>query len=295
MMVEPGDEIDIVAIGGGTIPLDLTITTLNEHLMLTTIDDFNHTLTAASWTTVPEWDGCSILSGTFVAGDSQLTWAKGMYHDLPFSITTNTSHISIRSFEALGNKAYGGSGDFGSFGIRLCADSISTGNTSVAQYYVRAYYPEGFFAKTYFRNEGGSTVVSDDAPALGTSNDDPASLQEYRADMDFSYEDAEGTFGLFSLFTRADSDSKWRPVDGLFQLEMNIVDPTVITKLCVTSDWNAFGGGFRPQHDDIRICSGENKNLGTGTNLLINGSIDQNNWDGGTMMQITGSFIPAAM
>ncbi len=268
MMVAPGDEIDFVITelaGLPTKPLDISITTIKEHLALTTLDDFDHH-SLLPWTTVPGMGGIdqrfegSPPTNYYITAGNDSGWSKGAYKDLPFEITTNTDFISIRHFSKIGT---GGTGSLGAPYIRLCDDSITTTNSSIVGWGQRAYaeYGEPIDAHIYFWNGEGVATGSDAPWNFGEK-------LEFRADMDLSYVDAEGKYGLFTLFMKRTGATIWSPVEGLVNIEMKVTDPTTITKIATILNWNP-SKGYNPYIDDIRYCTGKHANKGTATNLLV--------------------------
>lgn len=182
-MVEPGDEIDFVAINGGTKPLDLTITTLKEHLTLTTFDDFDRDYPDTAWSSVPDWGSMtrwaegSPATNYYVQGLDVSGWAKGEYREMPFSITTNTSLVSFRHIGAVGEEEYYGA--YGAVGLRFCDDTIATGDTRVVEYQLRVYPGGGDpINRLYFIDGEGVGIFFQP-----TWNH--ADKVEFRADMDF--------------------------------------------------------------------------------------------------------------
>lgn len=272
-MVEPGEKIDFVALAGygsGTKPLDLTITTIETNLQLTTFSDFNHSY-MISWGDIPAWqfmrtvdEGGTNRYATFY--DDGIEWAAGGFQDMPFAVSTNAGLSTFRYFSKLGP---GGSyyKDFGSSGLAFAYDSIvsSSADTSFAfQFKLNAYqqgvnYPH----MVTYDGEGTGTNFTSAFPVN--------TWIEFRADIDWSHQDDEGKYGLFSLFSR-EGTGFWQPVAELQGVEMKIEDPSLITRLCAIVD--ASEDGYSPYLDDIRYSNGENPSLGAGTNLLVNGSID---------------------
>jgi hypothetical protein len=263
MMVEPGDTIDFVGIGTGTKPLDLTITTLKEHLTLTTLDDFDRYFAISAWTRVPllgsfddRSEGSPITNYWMIADDTY-GWGKAMYRAIPVEITTNTDLISFRHFSKIG---VGGSGSYGVSGLRLCDSSITTTNSTVVEWAQYSNQATGQ-AYIYFRDGNGTSHHGSD----GWNYDEKL---EFRADIDWSYVDGEGKYGLFTLFMKREGTIQWSAVRDLVNIEMKVSAPTAVTHLCGITNHRPFWG-YMPFLDDIRYCTGENYNLGTNTNLLI--------------------------
>jgi len=263
MMVEPGDTIDFVGVGGGTKPLDLTITTIKEHLALTTLDDFDRYTAGAAWTLIPAQGWCTQRSEGSPANNYWLVpsndygWGKGVYRPLPFQITINSSLISIRHFSKIGP-----GGTFGQPALQLSESSITTTNTAVISWGQRAYSGDVSPPHIFFYDAEKTRYSS-------FSDWDIDEKLEFRADIDLSYEDPEGKFGLFSLFMKREGAIQWRSVDGLINIEMKVSDPaTTITHLGATLNTSP-NNGYLPHIDDIRYCTGENYNLGANENLLI--------------------------
>ncbi len=275
LLVEPGEQIDFVVVdpsGASTKTLDLTITTIAENLHLTTFEDFNSAYREITWDSIPEWRSFRSLSegspvtNYYGAPESiHYSWAGGMSQDMPFNISTNTGITTIRHFSRLGEGG-GYYHDFGYSGLAFADDSIVSNNTAIAFHYMMHAYREG-------KNYPHIVVVNGAGERIEVAGELPENTWvEFRADINWSYVDADGKYGSFSLFVRI-GDGFWLPVSELQGLEMKLDDPAQITKLCLRMDWSGYG--YFPHVDDIRYSTGQHPNLGAGTNLLVNGSIDQ--------------------
>jgi len=266
LMVEPGETIDFVAFEEfslSTKPIDLTIATLKEHLTLTTLDDFDRYLAISAWTTIPTLGGCTQASEGSPANNYWLVpgnasgWGKGVYRSLPFQITTNSSMISIRHFSKIGP-----GGTLGEPSLRLCESSITTSNTAIISWGQRASSGDAIPPHICFYDAEKNKYTS-------YPDWDIDEKIEFRADIDLSYEDPEGKFGLFSLFMKREGATQWSGVDDLMNIEMKVADPaTIITHLGATLNTKP-DYGYLPHIDDIRYCTGGNYEKSVNTNLLI--------------------------
>lgn len=277
-LVEPGEQIDFVVVdpsGASTKRLSLTITPLSENLQLTTFEDFNSSYPEFCWTGIPGWkplegrpEGSPATNYFAEPEYDTMMFGGGMSQDMPFNVSTNSGITTIRHFSKLGPR-YPNVYDSGRSGIGFAHSSVtSNANAIVFEYmlYAHANEPNPTVPHISVTDGEGSVIHLNTELPVNT-------WIEFRSDIDWSYVGSDGKYGLFSLFMRTDESHDWYPVSELQGFEMKISDPAEITKLCVLLHHSTWG--YLPQIDDIRYSNGENPNLGTGTNLLVNGSIDQ--------------------
>jgi len=270
LLVDPGDSIDFVALDGGTKSLNLSITTLQEHLDLITFDDFNRRYPENAWTTIP---GSGGVLGVF-EGDPPTNsclsdlgegdWLDGAYREMPFRITRDTPLTSFRYVSSFGSAGHTG---YAATGLRFSDNSIRSGDTRIVEFQMRVYPEETPTDRLLFMDGDCSGVFTN---FTGNRMD----KIEFRLDLDWNHKDAQGTYGLFSLFTRRLGKTQWIPTK-LQQINMKIINPAQITKLCaIVNHDSSFDRGYKPFLDDIRYCVGKNSPRRPRTNLLLGARFD---------------------
>lgn len=277
-VLEPHDQLLVYGFTdtGAVLPADtLSFTLLEKNLALSTLDDFDGEYPSWVWEAVPgeTWSGLkhayeSPTNYVMTGGDYRY-YRKASYRNLPLTVTTNT-HMSITYFSKLGPK--------------VRSDSAGVSGIALSDH---SYTNDG--ARFFEFRMGANASTSDDAylliydgegaPVSSTASPDINTWVEFRVDFDMSYIGTDGKYGLCSVLMKPEGATRWQAVSGLTQVEMKIGDPAAITKIggighCSWSSYNGYYG-FQPYLDDIRYCTGENYNLGAGTNLLFDAAFNE--------------------